>query len=181
MFILPSDKIDDNTKSKDYSTKSTSLTSVTKDEKYSTSDSEEGNVPEADHLDIYDAKYEKRWKSEDDKIVFTTNNKLGLDGRGSYEGICRNSDSETKICITIDDYRYWNKKYSLNLKNDGRLTMDMIISEDGVDIQTIIFGGYYIIDDKNNKFTVTVDSVHNKYLKTGYKKGDKIVFCQVIE
>ena len=106
---------------------------------------------------------------------------MGLEGRGNYDGIYISNNAKTKIYITIDDYRYWNKRNGLDLKSDGRLSMDKIISEDGVDVQTIILGGYYVIDDKNNKFTVTVDSVHNKHLKSGYKKGDKIVFSQVSE
>ncbi|MGN1132707.1 MAG: hypothetical protein ACI4RL_07340 [Ruminococcus sp.] len=184
-IFLSNKEDEDNTNSKENSTTFTSLISVSEDEKYSSDHSnpseKDDNIPDPDHLDVYDTKYEKVWKSEDGRIVFTNNNKLGLEGRGNYDGIYSSNNAKTKIYITIDDYRYWNKKYSLNLKNDGRLTMDKIISEDGVDVQTIILGSYYVIDDKNNKFTVTVDSVHNKHLKSGYKKGDKIVFSQVSE
>lgn len=129
---------------------------------------------------IYDSKYEKIWKSKDGKITFTINNKLGLYGRGAYDGIFEDNLQQTKIEIGQDDYRNLKKRFGENKKHDGYLDMYKTIFENGDYVGDIVLGGFYIADD-NNKFIVTVDTVRNKHLKTGYKKGDKIVFYQVDE
>jgi uncharacterized protein YcfL len=122
--------------------------------------------------DEYGTEYEKVWKSKDNKITFTNDNKLGLDGRGDYEGILSFNDTKTKIDIGLENYGNLSKKY------DGQLIIYIDIYEDGDMVGDPVLAGYYIRDDKNNEFSVTVNHVKNKY-KSGYKKGDKIVFYQV--
>lgn len=156
----------------------TTTSTFNEEEKYSTSidDSKvSGRIAQ-----IYDPKYEKIWRSEDGKITFTNDNKLGLDGRGAYQGEFENNFNKIEIDVCIDNY-LTDDRNDVAPKFDGFCSMGKYIQENNEIVAATFLCGDYVKDDKNKKFILNVTDVDNNIFKSGYKSGDKIVFYQVDE
>lgn len=146
------------------------------DTTYQSKDSIDDNEVSGKVPQIYDTEYEKIWRSGDGKVTFTNNNRLGLKGRGGYEGEFEDYLEFSEIDVAMDFYDDDNHKY------DGIFTMSKYTQENGETVIDPFVSGYYILNDENEKkFTVNVIDVDNNILKSGYKKGGKIVFYQVQE
>lgn len=119
----------------------------------------------------YGSKFEKEWKSKDGNIKFILNNKLGIEGRGGYQGtyIYKGKSYEVEVCMEPDFL--W-------------IDADNIAYDDNDN--TFILEGSYIKNDENNEFTLKVSKIYNgvktktnDIISSVYKVGDKIIFNQV--
>ena len=126
-------------------------------------DSDVSAVPGPYGGDLYDKKYEKVWKSDDERFTFTCNNKKQLGGRGGYKATYKGKENLIEV-------------YNEGYKMPGYLTIDAI---DGY----VLFGGDYTYNSDDKKsIIVVVDYMNNKLMAKvgldGIKKGDKIIFRQ---
>ncbi len=121
----------------------------------------------------YGSEFENEWKSKDGNIKFILNNKLGIEGRGGYQGtyIHKGKSYEVEVCMEPDFL--W-------------IDADNIAYDDNDN--TFILEGSYIKNDENNEFTLKVSKIYNgvktktnDIISSVYKVGDEIIFYQVSE
>ena len=121
----------------------------------------------------YGSEFEKEWKSKDGNIKIILNNKLGIEGRGRYQGtyIYKGKSYEVEVCMESDFL--W-------------VDADNIAYDDNDN--TFILEGSYIKKDENNEFTLKVSEIYNgvktktnDVISSVYNRGDEIVFYQVSE
>ena len=111
----------------------------------------------------YGSEYETHWKSTDGHFELINNNRIGMNGDGTFDGVYFVNEKSYPVEITIDkgpDYSYTDARFDT-------MTLEFI------------YAGKGVYDSSTNRFTIDVDEVDNDL--SVYKPGDKIVFYQVDE
>ena len=109
----------------------------------------------------YGSEYVTYWKSTDGHFELINNNRMGMRGDGTFDGMYFVNENSYPVSITIDkgpDFSYTDARFDT-------MTLEFIYSGKGV------------YDSSTNRFTIDVEEVDNDL--SVYKPGDTIVFYQV--